>query len=139
MRLLRDLNNFQTFSIRLLLPQLRGSSKLKFVDGSLNYSTMAPNQIFDRQLKRAQKNRSVLFNPNGELDYLKDEIAARLVDRLLDIKRRFPKVLDIGAGSGHILKQVDKDMMDHLVQLESSGNYFIILRKRISFENFNLN
>jgi hypothetical protein len=98
----------------------------------LNYSTLtsasspSPNQIFDRQLKRAQKNRSALLNPTGDLDYVKDEIAARLVDRLLDIKRRFPKVLDIGAGSGHILKQVDKDMMDHLVQLESSGNYLIV-------------
>ncbi|KAJ3406793.1 hypothetical protein HDV05_005828, partial [Chytridiales sp. JEL 0842] len=52
--------------------------------------------------------------------YLKDEVADRVVDRLLDIKRRFGTVLDLGSGAGHIIKFAQGDMMDKLVQLDSA-------------------
>jgi len=44
------------------------------------------------------------LNPeqSRQADYLKDEIARRLVDRLLDISREFPRVLDLGANSCNI-------------------------------------
>jgi NADH dehydrogenase [ubiquinone] 1 alpha subcomplex assembly factor 5 len=54
-------------------------------------------------------------------DYLRDEVAERLVDRLLDIKRRFPRILDLGSGSGHIIKYLDSELATELVQMEISG------------------
>lgn len=39
-----------------------------------------------------------------EYDYARDEIAARLVDRLDDMKRSFPLALDLGAGAGHLYR-----------------------------------
>jgi tRNA A37 threonylcarbamoyladenosine dehydratase len=42
-----------------------------------------PTQVFDRHVKRLQRNRSIL-NPQSRLtDYLKDEVAQRVVDRIL--------------------------------------------------------
>ncbi|KAJ3061570.1 NADH dehydrogenase [ubiquinone] 1 alpha subcomplex assembly factor 5, partial [Podochytrium sp. JEL0797] len=80
----------------------------------------AAMKVFDRAAKRVHRNASAVRADSKTYDYLKDEVADRLVDRLLDIKRRFPKVLDVGSGAGHIIKFVDKDMMDHLVQLDSA-------------------
>ncbi|KAJ3026840.1 UNVERIFIED_CONTAM: NADH dehydrogenase [ubiquinone] 1 alpha subcomplex assembly factor 5 [Siphonaria sp. JEL0065] len=76
--------------------------------------------VFDRNVKVLQRNASAVRPDSRTYDYLKDEVADRLVDRLLDIKRRFPKTLDLGSGAGHIIKFVDKEMMDHLVQLDSA-------------------
>ncbi|KAG2228479.1 hypothetical protein INT48_003846, partial [Thamnidium elegans] len=52
------------------------------------------------------------------VDYLKDEIAARVADRLLDIKRDFDTVVDLGSGCGHIVKHATKDMMKKLIVFE---------------------
>jgi len=41
-----------------------------------------------------------------DFDYLRDEVAARLVDRLNDITREFPVALDLGANTGNIVKQL---------------------------------
>lgn len=46
-----------------------------------------------------------------DYSYFKKEMAARLVDRLDDIKREegFPLALDIGAGSGHVYRAICSD------------------------------
>ncbi|KAI8612639.1 S-adenosyl-L-methionine-dependent methyltransferase, partial [Chytriomyces sp. MP71] len=76
--------------------------------------------VFDRHVKQAQRNAAAVLSHSRSLDYLRNEVADRLVDRLLDIKRRHPKVLDLGSGAGHIAKYVDIDMMDSLVMLDSA-------------------
>ncbi|CCJ28789.1 unnamed protein product [Pneumocystis jirovecii] len=38
-----------------------------------------------------------------KVDYLKDEVATRLVERLMFIRKKFKTVLDLGSGSGHIV------------------------------------
>lgn len=60
-------------------------------------------EVFNSHVKYLQKERAA-SNPelSRQADYLKDEVAQRLVDRLLDITREFPKVLDLGANSCNI-------------------------------------
>lgn len=73
------------------------------------YAVQAPGaptlEVFNQNVKFLQKERAAT---NVELsrnsDYLKNEIARRLVDRLLDIDREFPKVLDLGANSCNIAR-----------------------------------
>ncbi|TDZ68000.1 Arginine-hydroxylase NDUFAF5 [Colletotrichum trifolii] len=62
-------------------------------------------QVFNRRTKWLQKERAA-SNPEAsrQADYLKDEIAVRLCERLLDIKRNFPRVLDLGANSCNIAR-----------------------------------
>ncbi|CAG8548282.1 6404_t:CDS:10, partial [Diversispora eburnea] len=86
-------------------------------------STQTPSafQVFDRNVKKIQRNRAALDVENSrQVDYLKDEIAYRIVDRLLDIKRKFEVVVDLGSGCGHIIKHVNEDIMKKLIMCDMS-------------------
>jgi NADH dehydrogenase [ubiquinone] 1 alpha subcomplex assembly factor 5 len=69
-------------------------------------SAGAPIQaVFNRRTKWLQKERAASnLEQSRTADYLKDEVARRLCERLLDIKRHYPKVLDIGANSCNIAR-----------------------------------
>ncbi len=60
--------------------------------------------VFDRKLKARQRDAAAANQQAHRYDYLKDEIAHRLVDRLDDIHATytFPHAVDLGAGSGHV-------------------------------------
>ncbi|PIA15703.1 S-adenosyl-L-methionine-dependent methyltransferase [Coemansia reversa NRRL 1564] len=80
-----------------------------------------PFEVFDRKAKRQQRDRAAARTIDSrEVDYLRDEVAARVADRLLDIKRRYHTVVELGSGSGHLAKAVDDDMMDRLIMCEFS-------------------
>ncbi|PVU98757.1 hypothetical protein BB559_001283 [Furculomyces boomerangus] len=55
-----------------------------------------------------------------QVDYLKDEIASRIADRILDIKRNFSTIVEIGAGCGHFAKNIDEFITDKLIMCEYS-------------------
>ncbi|RKP11953.1 S-adenosyl-L-methionine-dependent methyltransferase [Piptocephalis cylindrospora] len=77
--------------------------------------------IFDRAAKRRQRDRAAQdVSLSRQTDYLRDEVAARVVDRLLDIKRRFPVLVDLGAGAGHMVKHLESDLTSKVIQLEYS-------------------
>lgn len=78
---------------------------------SLSSTEASATHAFDRSLKRLQRDNAARAHEMWEnvedktdYDYLRREIAARLVDRLDDIKREegFPLALDIGAGAGYV-------------------------------------
>ncbi len=82
------------------------SRRLSSSDASNANTTLA----FDRGLKKLQRaNISHLYGK--EYDYLKEEIASRLVTRLDDIIRDegFSLALDIGSGSGHLYTKIVED------------------------------
>lgn len=54
--------------------------------------------VFDRGAVRAHRERSALL-PRADR-FLRDEVQARLVDRLNDVKPRFERGLDLGGGDG---------------------------------------
>ncbi len=57
-----------------------------------------PIELFDRRLLRCRRDRAA--STLAEHDFLLREVADRLLDRLLDIKRRFPLALDLGCHTG---------------------------------------
>jgi len=63
-------------------------------------ATMRPT--FDRALKTLQRSRAAALDPSGRYDYLREEVAERLADRLPDMKRSFRRVLDVGAHAGQL-------------------------------------
>ncbi|KAF5536810.1 methyltransferase [Fusarium mexicanum] len=70
-------------------------------------------QVFNRHTKWLQKERAgVNSEQSREADYLKDEVAIRVSERLLDIKRRFPRVLDLGANSCNIARALVQENPD---------------------------
>jgi NADH dehydrogenase [ubiquinone] 1 alpha subcomplex assembly factor 5 len=73
------------------------------------YAIQAPGaptlQVFNETVKFLQKERAARnVDTSREADYLKNTVAQRLVDRLLDIDRVFPNVLDLGANSCNIAR-----------------------------------
>ncbi|EFX03548.1 methyltransferase type 11 [Grosmannia clavigera kw1407] len=62
-------------------------------------------EVFSRRAKWLQKERAAAdVETSRQTDYLKDEVAFRLCERLLDIKRTFPRALDFGANSCNIAR-----------------------------------
>ncbi|KAK2063168.1 methyltransferase domain-containing protein [Colletotrichum caudatum] len=70
-------------------------------------------QVFNRRTKWLQKERAASnVEASRQADYLKDEVANRVCERLLDIKRRFPRVLDLGANSCNIAHALTRENPD---------------------------
>ncbi|EGR51817.1 uncharacterized protein TRIREDRAFT_55205 [Trichoderma reesei QM6a] len=70
-------------------------------------------QVFNRRTKWLQKERAASnADESRQADYLKDEVAVRLTERLLDINRHFPKALDLGANSCNVAKALTRDNPD---------------------------
>ncbi|KAG8519846.1 Arginine-hydroxylase NDUFAF5, mitochondrial [Galemys pyrenaicus] len=72
-----------------------------------NASARALN-IFDRNLKRKQKNWAARQPETMKFDYLKEEVGGRIADRIYDIARDFPLALDVGCGRGYIAQHLNK-------------------------------
>ena len=86
-------------------------SALRRIPTSRFYAVQAPGaptlEVFNQTVKLLQKERAgANFQHSRATDYLKDEVARRLVDRLLDINREFPNVLDLGANSCNIARAI---------------------------------
>jgi len=82
-------------------------------------SSASPFAVFDRDLKRNQRNRAARNVQRSRLtDYVKDDVAQSMVDRLLDIKRRYPLVLDVGSGPGFLAKHLDPEITQKVVMVD---------------------
>ncbi|KAI0832824.1 S-adenosyl-L-methionine-dependent methyltransferase [Trametes gibbosa] len=89
----------------------------------LNPNTVGPFQVFDRNAKRAQKDRAAARDGGARsrtVDYVRDEIADRMIERFQDIKRKFGTVLDLGSGPGHFSKLLDSEITQKVILLDSS-------------------
>ncbi|KAJ5793028.1 Arginine-hydroxylase [Penicillium pulvis] len=81
------------------------------------YASQTPGnpmmEVFNRKTKHLQKDRAARnVEESRKVDYLKDEVARRLCERLLDIKRNFPNVLDLGANSCNIARALTTPDLD---------------------------
>ena len=74
--------------------------------------------IFDRKAKRLQKNRAAIAPDAATYDYLKDEVASHVVDRVCDVSRFFSVALDVGCGRGHVAKHMTEEMIGSLYQCD---------------------
>ncbi|KAK3747315.1 hypothetical protein QZH41_016945, partial [Actinostola sp. cb2023] len=104
---------------RIAVPRISCSS-LRMTYSSLGHQDDNVMNVFDRKAKRLQRNRAALREDIAVYDYLKDEIASRLADRIGDISRFFPLALDLGCGRGHIAKQLTKEQVGKIILFDSS-------------------
>ncbi|TQS31481.1 hypothetical protein Golomagni_08235, partial [Golovinomyces magnicellulatus] len=68
--------------------------------------TSSAAQRFQKQRAASHPERS------RQADYLKDEVANRITERLLDVNRHFPRVLDVGANSCNIARSLARPNPD---------------------------
>jgi NADH dehydrogenase [ubiquinone] 1 alpha subcomplex assembly factor 5 len=100
-----------TLSIRAFIPPLarRALGRPAVRPAVRHYAVQAPGaptlEIFSNQQKWMQKERAAADSESSRsVDYLRDEVASRLCERVLDINRHFPRVLDLGANACNIAR-----------------------------------
>jgi NADH dehydrogenase [ubiquinone] 1 alpha subcomplex assembly factor 5 len=75
-------------------------------------------------LKKRQRDSMARIDQDGHYDYLRAEVASRIVDRLRDVSREFPLALDLGAHAGHLYRACATHAgvggIKHLVQTDLS-------------------
>ncbi|ESO91946.1 hypothetical protein LOTGIDRAFT_121553 [Lottia gigantea] len=74
--------------------------------------------VFDRNAKRMQRNRTASMEDYEVYNYVKEEVGYGLADRICDIKRKFNVALDLGCSRGHVSKHIYSDMVSTLYQCE---------------------
>ncbi|MBT3359270.1 MAG: methyltransferase domain-containing protein [Rhodospirillales bacterium] len=78
-----------------------------------------PTQIFDRRIVRLHRDRAAAHLDAN--DFLRREVAERLLDRLGDIKRSFPTALDLGCATGTLGRMLSGEGgIETLVQCDLS-------------------
>ena len=76
--------------------------------------------VFDRRALRRRRDRAARTFPDH--DFLIREVGARLLDRLDDVKRRFPVALDLGCRNGLLADMIGpRGGIGALVQCDSSA------------------
>lgn len=97
----------------------------RFASQSSSFETprVGVYKVFDREAKRLQKDFAARRD-RGErsrtVDYLRDEVAERLMERFLDIKRKFDTIIDLGCGPGHFSKLLEPNKTRKVVMIDSS-------------------
>ncbi|KAF2635756.1 S-adenosyl-L-methionine-dependent methyltransferase [Massarina eburnea CBS 473.64] len=102
-------------SVRAFIPPLtRRTLPLRTTRRYAVQAAGAPTiEIFSQQHKWMQKERAAKdVEASRGVDYLRDEVASRLCERLLDINRHFPHVLDLGANACNLARQLTLPSVD---------------------------
>lgn len=81
---------------------------------ALSVSTRGTMNVFNREMKRRQRNWAASLQDGHQYDYLRDEVGSRVADRVYDIARTFPLALDVGGGKSHIAEHLSKDVVERL-------------------------
>ncbi|KAH8029156.1 hypothetical protein HPB51_023702 [Rhipicephalus microplus] len=92
------------------------------------YSSLPPGHqmnVFDRKAKTRHKTLAALDKDVEVYDYLKDEVGYRLADRVYDIKRKFPRAVELGCGRGHVSHHLDSEAVESLVLCDASRECLI--------------
>ncbi|XP_045182621.2 arginine-hydroxylase NDUFAF5, mitochondrial-like [Mercenaria mercenaria] len=88
--------------------------------------------VFDRRSKRIQRDRTTLMKDYKVYEYLKEEFGYRVADRVLDVKREFDILVDLGCGRGYASKHLLKDTVKSIYQCELSEK--MLLQSEVSPE-----
>ncbi|UUX51692.1 methyltransferase domain-containing protein [Nisaea acidiphila] len=78
--------------------------------------------VFDRRQVRRNRDRAAADFPAH--DFLKREVTERVVDRMRDIQRRFPRLLDLGSHDGSLRQSLDPELgAEWVVSLDPSERF----------------
>ncbi|XP_048864253.1 arginine-hydroxylase NDUFAF5, mitochondrial isoform X1 [Brienomyrus brachyistius] len=85
--------------------------------------------VFDRNMKRRQKQWAASLEDPDKYEYLKNEVGSRVADRVYDIARTFPLALDVGCGRSHIAEHLSKDVVERLFLTDISEDTLKLRRQ----------
>ncbi|KAG6856792.1 hypothetical protein H0H87_000760 [Tephrocybe sp. NHM501043] len=103
--------------------QCRGFATISSSSPPPRAGTVGPYQVFDRNVKRIQKDQAATRDGGARsttVDYIREEVADRMMERFLDIKRKFNTVVDLGSGPGHFSKLLESNKANKSMMIEAS-------------------
>uniref|UniRef100_A0A1I7XTS5 Methyltransf_25 domain-containing protein n=1 Tax=Heterorhabditis bacteriophora TaxID=37862 RepID=A0A1I7XTS5_HETBA len=77
--------------------------------------------VFDRNLKSRQRDWAVKQPEFDAAQYLKKEVGWRVADKVFDLTKFNPLVLDIGCGVGHVAPHMIKENVGKIIQCDMSS------------------
>lgn len=77
--------------------------------------------VFNRTAKRLQRERALLDPENKFCEYIKEEVGNRLFDNILDIKREFQCIVELGCGRGYFSRNITPDLAKEVIMCDSSS------------------
>jgi len=83
-----------------------------------HYAKETIMNVFDRNAKRIQKNRTALNDDYKVYEYIREDVGWRMADRIFDVKRKFEVAVDLGCWRGHIGKHVFSDSIGTLFHVD---------------------
>uniref|UniRef100_A0A8C6T535 Arginine-hydroxylase NDUFAF5, mitochondrial n=1 Tax=Neogobius melanostomus TaxID=47308 RepID=A0A8C6T535_9GOBI len=84
--------------------------------------------VFDRQMKRRQRDWASSLSNATQFEYVREEVGARVADRVYDVARTFPLALDLGCGRSFIAEHLTTDVVEQLYLTDVSSNCLSRLR-----------
>lgn len=90
-----------------------------------SYTRKSPADIFDRTAKHRQRDLTASKENFTTFSYLREEFGYRLSDRIFDVKRTFPVMIDMGCGQGHICKHLSDDTVQTVFYCDSSRHNLV--------------
>ncbi|XP_023333476.1 arginine-hydroxylase NDUFAF5, mitochondrial-like [Eurytemora carolleeae] len=87
---------------------------------SIIFNNGSSMQVFDRQAKLLQTERSARNPELDSFDFLKEEIGYRLADRVLDVSRKMEVCVDIGSGRGWVSRHLTEHSIGRLTAIDLS-------------------
>ncbi|XP_050663555.1 arginine-hydroxylase NDUFAF5, mitochondrial [Leptidea sinapis] len=79
--------------------------------------------IFDRNAKILQKERSAQDKDYHLYEYVREEIGWRTADRIFDIKRTFKNAVELGAGRGYVSRHFLPDSVEKVTLVDTSQTH----------------
>lgn len=86
------------------------------------FSSRQGMNVFDRSMKRRQKDWASSLLDSHKYDYLREEVGSRVADRVYDVARTFPLALDVGCGRSHIAEHLSKEVVERLFLTDISSS-----------------
>lgn len=106
-----------------------------------NYGSFVQNNtkrfvVFDKNVKKKQRLRAIFDKiESRKVDYLREEVARSLVERLMFIKKKNETIFDLGSGAGHIASCLFQEKNKYEDQL--SGKIGRLIMADVSEDIFN--
>lgn len=79
--------------------------------------------IFDRNSKVLQRERSALREDFHSFEYVKEEVGWRTADRVFDIKRTFNNAVELGACRGYVSRHFTPDQVSKVTLCDTSQTH----------------
>lgn len=91
----------------ILIRRILNPCKLCCVQLSVRNKANTSHKVFDRRMKRQQREQTAKLEDFDTYQYVKEEIGFRMAEKVWDIKRVFHTGVELSSGTGFIAQHID--------------------------------